>query len=35
MGVLPGVRESQSNLNNPSLAEAVVDSAAIERMHLD
>src|SRR5437016_5593909 len=35
MGVLPGVRESQSNLNNPSLAEAVVDSAAIERMHVD
>ncbi len=35
MGVLPGVRESQSNLNNPSLAEAVVESAAIERVQVD
>src|SRR5438552_4626283 len=30
-GPLPGVRETQSNLNNPSLAEAVAASARYER----
>src|SRR5712692_1338679 len=35
MGVLPGVRESQSNLNNRSLADAVVESAGIERVSVD
>jgi len=35
MGVLPGVRESQSNLNNRSLVDAVVESAGIERVSVD
>jgi Xaa-Pro aminopeptidase len=34
-GPLAGVRETQSNLNNPRLAEAVVDSARYEAAHVD
>src|SRR5947209_9224005 len=34
-GGLPPVRETQSNLNNPSIADAVVDSARFEAAHTD
>src|SRR5438067_12612660 len=34
-GGLPAVRETQSNLNNPSIAGAVVDSARFEASHAD
>jgi Xaa-Pro aminopeptidase len=34
-GPLAGVRETQSNLNNPRLAEAVVESARYEAAHVD
>src|SRR5262249_19126210 len=34
-GELPGVRETQSNLNTPSLADAVVDSARYEAAPAD
>jgi Xaa-Pro aminopeptidase len=34
-GELPGIRETQSHLNNPSLADAVVDSARFEATHTD
>src|SRR2546430_5429066 len=34
-GQLPGIRETQSNLNNPSIAEAVVESAQFEGSHAD
>jgi len=34
-GELPGIRETQSNLNNPSLADAVVDSARFEASPAD
>ena len=33
-GELPGDRETQSNLNNPRLADAVVDSAALRGAHV-
>jgi hypothetical protein len=29
-GELPGIRETQSNLNNPSLVDAVAESASFE-----
>ena len=34
-GPLPGVRETQSNLNNPDVAGAVVESARFEAAHVD
>jgi len=34
-GELPGIRETQSNLNNPSLLDAVVESAQFEGSHAD
>ncbi len=34
-GFLPGIRETQSNLNNPNVAGAVVDSARFERAATD
>jgi Xaa-Pro aminopeptidase len=34
-GELPGIRETQSHLNNPSLTNAVVDSARFEAGHAD
>ena len=32
-GELPGIRETQSHLNNPSLATAVAESARVEGTH--
>jgi Xaa-Pro aminopeptidase len=34
-GGLPAIRETQSNLNNPRIADAVVDSARFEGAHTD
>ena len=34
-GALPGIRETQSHLNNPSIADAVVESARFEASHPD
>jgi hypothetical protein len=32
---LPAIRETQSNLNNPRIADAVVNSARYEGAHTD